>query len=258
MNLWDSHCHLFQEYYSSLEEVLKDSSKLGVTHFIISGVDGKSNKEVVSLVEKYSSCYGVLGIHPEAIESYSTENYSNNDFSFMKQNFLHSKILGIGEIGLDYHYTEENKEKQKELFEMQLRLAEEYHLPVVIHSRDATKDTIDILKKYQVRGVIHSFSGSLDVARTYIQMGFKLGINGVITFKNCKLKEILPEIFPHIILETDSPYLTPHPYRGTQNSPKYIRNIAEFVAEVLKIDVCQVEKVTNENIYAIFDKIKEL
>ena len=118
-------------------------------------------------------------------------------------------------------YIEMVQEQQKELFEKQLVLAEKYSLPVVVHSRDATKDTIEILKKFpKVKGVIHSFSGSLEVAEIYIKMGYKLGINGVVTFKNSHLKEILPTIFPYIVLETDSPYLTPHPYRGNKNSPK--------------------------------------
>lgn len=250
MNLWDTHCHLFSEYYDSLSNILSEAKSCGVTHYIISGVDFKSNEEVLSLLEKNTNCYGTLGIHPEEID-----HFHESDIQFLKDFLSSEKILGIGEIGLDYHYNDSNKEKQKQIFERQLALAEELHLPVVIHSRDATEDTIHILKKYSVTGVIHSFSGSLEVARIYIQMGFKLGINGVITFHNCKLKEILPEIFPHIILETDSPYLTPHPYRGTQNSPKYIRNIAEFIAKELNISICQVEKVTNDNVYAIFDKL---
>lgn len=252
MNLWDTHCHLYSEYYSSLNEILEDAKDCGVKNYIVSGVDRVSNSEILSILSSFENCYGVVGIHPEEIDS-----FQSNDFLLLKKMFHHNKIIGIGEIGLDYHYTELNKEKQKEIFEEQLKLAEEYQLPVVIHSRDATQDTIDILKKYSVKGVIHSFSGSLETAKIYIDMGFKLGINGVITFKNCKLKEILPEIFPYIILETDSPYLTPHPNRGKQNSPKYIRDIAEFIAEELKIPICQVEKVTTDNVYAIFDKLNK-
>ncbi len=251
MNFWDTHCHLYEEYYENIEKVIEESKLFGVTNFIVSGCDAKSNAEVLSILSRFSFCYGVLGIHPEEVLQYESK-----DLELLEKSLNNKKILGIGEIGLDYHYTKENKEEQKQLFEQQLKLAERYHLPVVIHSRDATEDTIEILKNYSVRGVIHSFSGSLEVAKTYIEMGYKLGINGVITFKNCKLKEILPEIFPYIILETDSPYLTPHPFRGTQNHPKYIYNIAEFIAKEMQISLSQVEKVTNDNIFEVFDKIE--
>lgn len=250
MNLWDTHCHLYEEYYDDIDEVIDEAKKCEVSKFIVSGCEQESNEEVLSLVEKYPFCYGVIGIHPEEISDFQKEH-----FEFLKNQLHHPKILGIGEIGLDYHYTKENKAEQIALFEQQLKLAEEYHLPVVIHSREATEDTINTLKKYHVKGVIHSFSGSLEVAQIYIKMGFKLGINGVVTFKNSKLKTILKDIFPHIVLETDSPFLTPHPYRGTKNEPKYIRNIAEFIAEYLQIPITKVEKVTNENVLAVFDKL---
>lgn len=250
MDLWDTHCHLFQEYYDDMELVFQEAQVQGVQHYIVSGCDTKSNQEVLDFVKKNSNSYGVIGIHPE-----EADRYQESDLEFLENHLKDENILGIGEIGLDYHYTKKNKEVQKNLFECQLQLAEKYHLPVVIHSREATEDTISILQKYRVKGVIHSFSGSLETAKIYVKMGFYLGINGVVTFKNSKLKSILPDIFPYIILETDSPYLTPHPYRGEQNSPKYIRNIAEFIAQELLIDVSQVEKVTNQNIFSIFDKL---
>lgn len=250
MNLWDTHCHLFSDYYEQIEEILNQAKENGVTHFIVSGCDHKSNMEVLSLIEKYSFVYGVIGIHPEEVD-----NYQESDIEFLKNKLNHPKILGIGEIGLDYYYSKEKKEKQKLLFEKQLKIAEEFQLPVIIHSREATEDTIETLKKYSVKGVIHSFTGSLETAKIYIKMGYKLGINGVITFKNSKLKEILPFVFSSILLETDSPYLTPHPYRGTQNEPKYIKNIADFISKELKVSFNQVEKVTNENIVSLFDKL---
>lgn len=250
MDLWDTHCHLFHEYYENLDLVMKEADEAQVHHYIISGCDSKSNDEVINFIHQNPNCYGVVGFHPEEVLTVSDE-----DIIFLENALVYPKILGIGEIGLDYHYSKDYKKEQIVLFEKQLKIAEKYHLPVVIHSRDATEDTIATLKKYQVTGVIHSFSGSLETARTYIGMGFKLGINGVVTFKNSKLKDILKEIFPYIVLETDSPYLTPHPYRGTQNSPKFIRNIAEFIANELHISVSQVEKVTNQNIIEIFDKL---
>ena len=169
-------------------------------------------------------------------------------------NNLPDKIVAIGEIGLDYHYGKDDKDKQIEIFRKQLKIAENLHLPVVIHSRDATEDTINVLKDFHLHGVIHSFSGSLETAKIYLNMGYKLGVNGVITFKNAKLKDVYKELSPNdIVLETDSPYLAPEPHRGEQNSPKNILDIALFVASIYDITLEELAKTTNENIRHIFD-----
>ena len=245
----DTHCHLYKEYYENLEEILNHAYETKVNRFIVAGCDSSSNKEVFNLVQEYKNIYGCVGIHPE-----ETLTYKINDLEELEQELKSDKIVAIGEIGLDYHYDKENKELQKKLFIKQLEIAKKYKKPVVIHSRDATQDTIDILRKYpMVRGVIHSFSGSLEVAKIYINMGYKLGINGVVTFKNSHLKELLPDIKDNIVLETDSPYLTPHPYRGTPNEPKYIFNIASFVSDYLNISLEELARITNKNIMSIFD-----
>lgn len=245
----DTHCHIFSEYYEDINEILENAKNVGITRVINNGCDPKSNKEVIELIEKYPNMYGAIGIHPEYVE-----DYTKKDLDFIESNINNSKIVAIGEIGLDYHYTKENKEKQIELFEYQLKLAEKYHIPVIIHSREATEDTINCLKKYNITGVIHSFSGSLETARIYIKMRFLLGINGVITFKNSKLKEVIKEIdLENIIFETDSPYLTPEPYRGTKNEPSRVINIVEFVCELKEIAKSQASIITNQNIKRIFD-----
>ena len=245
----DTHCHLYKEYYDNLEEILNAAKENQINRYIVAGCDSVSNKEVIELVNNYDNIYGNLGIHPENVDE-----YKESDIEFIKDNLDNKKIIGIGEIGLDYHYTKENKVNQIKLFEKQLQIAQDLDIPVVIHSREATQDTIDTLKKYKVKGVIHSFSGSLEVAKIYIKMGFVLGINGVITFKNSNLKEVVKEVgLKNIILETDSPYLTPHPYRGKQNSPKYILEIAEFVAELYDVSLKELSKITNDNIKCIFD-----
>lgn len=245
----DTHCHLYKEYYDNLEEILNTAKENQINRYIVAGCDDISNKEVIELVNKYNNVYGNIGIHPENVDE-----YKDSDIEFIKDNLDNNKIIGIGEIGLDYHYTKENKENQIKLFETQLQIAQDLDIPVVIHSREATQDTIDTLKKYKVKGVIHSFSGSLEVAKIYIKMGFVLGINGVITFKNSNLKEVVKEIgLKNIILETDSPYLTPHPYRGKQNSPKYILEIAKYVAELYDVSLEELSKITNDNINRIFD-----
>lgn len=244
----DTHCHLFQEYYEDIDEIIKLAKENNVNRMIVAGCDNKSNKEVISLIKR-EEVYGALGIHPEDVE-----NYSEEDLRFIEENLSNKKIVAIGEIGLDYHYGKVTKDAQVKLFESQLALAEKNNLPIVVHSRDATLDTINSLKKYKVKGVIHSFSGSLETARIYIGMGFLLGVNGVITFKNCNLKDIIKEIDVHnIVLETDSPYLTPVPFRGKRNDPSKIFNIAEFVSKLYGIESVKLAEITNENIKRVFD-----
>lgn len=244
----DTHCHIFDEYYDDIDKVINDSFENNINYFINAGVDTLSNKEVLQKVEKYNTMYGVIGIHPEY-----ADNYSNEDLLFIEKNISNKKIVGIGEIGLDYHYEGYNKEKQIKLFESQLILAEKYNIPVVIHSREATLDTMNTLKKYKVTGVIHSFSGSLEIAREYIKMGFKLGVNGVVTFKNSHLKEVIKEIgINNIVFETDSPYLTPEPLRGHQNYPGNIKHIVSFLSEYLNISEKDLSDISNKNVYEVF------
>lgn len=242
----DTHCHVLKEYYQGeIGNILSLAKNNGVDRIINAGYNTSSSKEVISLTKQFDNMYGVIGIHPEnVLEEVDLTIFNNID----------KKIVGIGEIGLDYHYTKETRDKQIEMFEYQLDLAEKLNLPVVIHSRDATQDTIDILKRHHNFGVIHSFSGSLEVAKEYIKMGFALGINGVVTFKNCNLKDTLKNIdINSIILETDSPYLTPVPFRGTQNNPSHIKDIATFVAEIYGISVAELAEITNKTVARIFD-----
>lgn len=245
----DTHCHLYSEYYEDMDELIEKIKKSKINRVINNGCDTKSNKEVLELIKKYNLMYGALGIHPENVESYNDE-----DIVFIEKHISDDKVLAIGEIGLDYYWTKENKENQKKLFEKQLALAEKVNKPVIIHSREATLDTIDILKKYKVKGVIHSFSGSYETACIYIKMGFVLGINGVITFKNCNLKEVINKIdISNIILETDSPYLTPVPFRGKKNDSTHIEDIAKFICEVKGITMEELSLETNNNIKRVFD-----
>ena len=223
-----------------------------VKYYINNGSDREYNKEVLELVKQYDNMYGALGIHPETVDDYSLD-----DIEFIKNNLSNEKIVAIGEIGLDYHYTKENKDEQIKLLEMQLSLAEDYNLPVIIHSRDATEDTINTLKKFNCRGTIHSFSGSLETAKIYIKMGYLLGVNGVITFKNCNIKDVIKEVgLDNIVLETDSPYLTPVPYRGMQNNPSHILDIAKFVSELYNVSLEELSYRTNENIKRMYERVK--
>ena len=243
----DTHCHLFKEDYDDIKQIIDNAKNNKVGRFFNNGYNDITNKEVVFLVEKYKEMYGLIGIHP-------SDCIDSNDYEYIEKHIHDEKVIGIGEIGLDYHYDNADKKIQKECFEKQLKLAEKYNLPVIIHSRDATKDTIDILKKYKVRGIIHSFSGSLETANIYIKMGFLLGVNGIVTFKNCKLKDTLKNIsLDNIVLETDSPYLTPVPFRGKQNEPKNILEIAKFLTNIYNITIDELIAISNSNIKSIFD-----
>lgn len=245
----DTHCHIYDEYYDDIEKVLKKIKNNNIGKIINNGCDAKSNIEVLKKVSSYDFMYGALGIHPESVL-----DYKKDDIDFIEQHLNDEKIVAIGEIGLDYHYGKENKEAQIILFEEQLKLAEKYNKPVIIHSRDATLDTIETIKKYKVRGVIHSFSGSLETANIYLKLGFLLGVNGVITFKNCNLKDVIKEIpVEKLVLETDSPYLTPVPFRGERNDSSHINEIAEFVASLKGVSMEHLANITNENIHQVFD-----
>ena len=248
----DTHCHLSSEDYDDIDNVIEDNKKALVDKIVVSGCSRESIEEVMVLKEKYNMIYVTIGYHPEYADIITLD-----DLDYLKGLLKESKVVGIGEIGLDYYYGKENKEKQLWLFESQLKIALELSLPVVIHSRDATQDTIDTLKKYNVKGIIHCFSGSLEVANTYVSMGFLLGIGGVITFKNSKLKDVVKEIsLEKIVLETDSPYLTPVPYRGKVNSSKYLEFIAKFIADVKNVNVDEIAKITSENASSLFDFTK--
>ena len=245
----DTHCHLSREDYDDIDKVIEENKEAGVDKIVVSGCSRESIEEVISLKDKYDMVYVTIGYHPDNADTATKE-----DLDYLKSLLSEKKIIGIGEIGLDYYYTKENRDKQIWLFESQLKIAESFNLPVVIHSRDATMDTINILKKYKVKGIIHCFSGSLETANIYIKMGFLLGIGGVVTFKNSKLKDVVKEIpLSSIVLETDSPYLTPVPYRGKVNSSKYLEYTAKFISMIKNISVLELAEITSKNASSLFD-----
>ena len=247
----DSHSHVYKDYYDNIDLVIDEAKQNGITRIITCGCSSEENSEVIDVINTYPTIFGALGIHPENVSS-----YKEIDIDFIKKNIINKKVVAIGEIGLDFHYSKEEKEEQIKLLETQLSLAEEYDIPVIIHSRDATLDTLTSLKKYKCRGVIHSYSGSLETAQEYIKMGYLLGVNGVITFKNANIKDVIKELpLTSIILETDSPYLTPVPFRGEKNSPKNVLYVAKFVADLKNISLEELSKITNQNIERVFDKI---
>ena len=222
--LIDTHCHLSIEDYDDIDLVIKENRENGVGKIVVSACTKESILECLEYIKKYDDVYLTIGFHPS-----ETETYTNEEINFLRDTVKNNKkIVGIGEIGLDYHYGKDDQIKQIEMFIDQMHLAQELGLPVVIHSRDATEDTIKILKEFpKVTGVIHCFSGSVETAKIYVKMGYKIGIGGVVTFSNSRLFEVVEAIgIENIVLETDSPYLTPVPFRGKKNSSKYLKYVA--------------------------------
>lgn len=245
--LIDTHLHLFDEDYN-VESVISRAIDAGVNYLIVSGSVLEDNILNDKFSYLYDNVFISVGFHPEYCLDVKEE-----DFLFLENLIKNNKkVVAIGEIGLDYHYGKENKEEQMKLFKRQLDLAVKYNLSVVIHTRDAFMDTYNVLKDYNLKGIIHCFSGSLEVAKDFISLGYYLGIGGVVTFSNSKLKDIVKEVgISNIVLETDSPYLSP--YRGFKNEPCNVRYICEFIANYLDISVSEVERITTSNAKGLFD-----
>ena len=242
----DTHCHLFEEDYDNLDELLKEIFNNNI-YCIVNGCDYFTNKAAIQLCCN-NGIYASIGYHPTELSK-----IPENHIKILEEMLLNNKIVAIGEIGLDYHY-DYDKEVQKRIFKEQLDLAQKYNLPIIVHSRDAINDVYEMLKNYKLRGIIHAFSGSYEMAVKFIKLGYKLGIGGVITFKNCNLKNVLAKIpLGNIILETDSPYLTPVPFRGKKNSSKYLKYVAEKISEILEISVENVSLETTKNACGVFD-----
>ena len=244
----DTHCHIYEEYYD-VDDIMKKINYSNVNRVINNACDFKTSLEVLDLSKRYSNMYCAIGLHPE-----NDLDEIDNVMALIIKNKDNPKMVAIGEIGLDYYYNKDNKEQQIEVLCKQLELAEKLNLPVIIHSREATGDMLSILKKFNVKGVIHCFNGSVEVAKEYIKLGYKLGINGVITFKNCKLIEVIKTIgVDNVVFETDSPYLAPVPFRGEENNPTHVIDIVDFVSNNTGVSVEDLANISNKNIKDIFD-----
>ncbi len=243
----DTHCHIFKEYYDNIDEIVDSMDG----YMIVAGLDDETNLEVVELVNRYKKVYGVIGIQPEEIDKLTL-----NSYKIIEENINNPKIVGIGEIGLDYYWDDSKKKQQIEIFRNMLSIAEKYNKPVVIHSRDAIQDTYNIISEYPtVKCVLHCYSSSLEMAKEFVKKGVMLGIGGVVTFKNSKkLVEVVKEIpLENLLLETDSPYLSPEPYRGKQNKPNNVMLVAKKIAEIKNISVEEVIEVTTNNAKKVFE-----
>ena len=248
----DTHSHInFDEYKKNFNDFLENLKNNEIEKVIIPSVEPKNFEDIINLCDKYEMLYGAIGVHPSEYKTYNSEvekeiyNLCNNE-----------KIKAIGEIGLDYYYEPDSKEEQKIILSKQLEIAEKLKLPVIIHDRDAHEDIFDILQTYTLKEVVmHCFSGTVDFAKECIKKDYYIGVGGIVTFKNAKDLQETVKIIPleKILLETDAPYLAPVPYRGKINSPKYLKYIAEKIAEIKGITIEEVKKQTTVNAKRIFN-----
>ena len=245
--IFDTHAHYDDEQFNEDRvELLNSMEEQGVGTIVNVSATYNSCRKVIALAKEYPFVYAAVGIHPDEVGSLNEETFVQ-----MKELFKEDKVVAVGEIGLDYYWDNEPREVQKKWFIRQLELARELELPVLIHSREAAADTMEIMKEHAkgLSGVIHCYSYSKEMAQEYIKMGFYIGIGGVVTFKNAKkLKEVAENIpLTSIVLETDCPYMAPEPNRGKRNNSAYIRYVAEKIAELKGITYEEVVEQTEKN-----------
>ncbi len=256
--IFETHAHYDDEKFDAdrvelLSHLLRENN---IGNIVNVGATFKGCKESLALAEAYNDVYAAIGIHPEEIDE-----INEDVIHWLRKNASNPKVVAIGEIGLDYYWVkeEEQREKQRLWFERQMDLAEEVNLPVIIHSRDAAEDTLNTIRKYNnrhVKGIVHCYSYSKEIALEYVKMGWYIGVGGVVTFKNAKKLVETVEAIPleAIVLETDCPYMAPVPHRGERNSSIFLSHVAEKIAEIKGVSVEEVEKVTYQNALTIYDK----
>ena len=239
----DTHCHIYKSEMENAEEILKQAAENDI-QIILNGTDPKSNEEVLELSGKYDNVHAALGyLYPFADEM------TDEDISLLDRQLDNDNVVAVGEIGIDYYHRKDNKYRQIELFEKMLNLAESHNLPVIVHSRKAMQDTFDILKRHDAVGSMHCYQGSAEMAREFIKMGFYIGIAGPVTHKNNKkIRKMIKEIdIDHMLVETDSPYLSPKEKRGEMNTPLNLKYIIRKIGEELNMPEDKVIEITTEN-----------
>ncbi len=246
--IFDTHAHYDDERFLDIkDEMFALFNKKGVGKILTCGCDTQSSLKALELADKYDYVYAAAGIHPGNIDSGTTVSEIENLAK-------HKKCIAIGEIGLDYYWVQDNKQEQKALFISQIELAKKLDLPILVHDRDAHADSLEILKEYKPRGVVHSFSGSVEMAEELLKIGMYIGVGGVITFKNAKklpdVVKMLPE--DRILLETDAPYLAPVPYRSKTNNSSLIYLTAQKIAEIRNTTTEKILKATFSNAQKLF------
>ncbi|BBM35218.1 TatD family hydrolase [Pseudoleptotrichia goodfellowii] len=250
MKIIDTHTHIYDERFEEDFDTVMKNIEEQMEGIVSIGFDPESSKKSIELANKYSFVHAVIGVHPVDIKKYNDEVEKELE----KLAFTEKKVVAIGEIGLDYHWMEDPEEVQKEGFRKQIELAERVKLPIVIHTREALQDTLDILREYKnVGGILHCYPGSYEAANPFLDR-YYIGVGGTVTFKNNKkTKELVKELsLDKIVLETDCPYLTPVPFRGKRNEPVYTKYVAEEIARIKEISVEEVINITTENAKKIY------
>jgi TatD DNase family protein len=251
--LFDTHVHLnADQFQEDVEDVMKRAQEAGVKRMVVVGFDRLTITRAMELVEKYDWLYAAVGWHPvDAIDM------TEEDLNWIEELANHPKVVAIGEMGLDYHWDKSPKDVQKDVFRRQIRLAKKVKLPIIIHNREATQDIVDILKEEgasDVGGVMHCFSGSAETALECVKLNFYISLGGPVTFKNAKKPKEVAEAVPldKLLIETDCPYLAPHPYRGKRNEPAYVKLVAEEIAALKHLSYEEVAAATMKNANTLF------
>lgn len=249
----DTHVHLnADQYEEDVVEVIDRALEAGVSKMVVVGFDRKTIEKAMALAEAYSFIYAVVGWHPvDAIDC------TVEDLKWIESLAAHPKVVGIGETGLDYYWDKSPKDVQQEVFRKQIRLAKKVDLPIIIHNRDATADVVRILEEEEAKtvgGIMHCFGGSVEVATQCIEMNFLISLGGPVTFKNAKApKRVAAEIpLEKLLIETDAPYLTPHPHRGKRNEPFYVTLVADEIARIKELPIEEVASITTANALKLF------
>lgn len=234
----------------STEKIFLNADSAGIKKFIVPAADENSFDKIIKLCQKFSNVYGALGVHPCELKDFSKGTIDKI------RTLKSEKIVAVGEIGLDYYWDKSNVAKQKEAFTAQIKLANELNLPIIVHDREAHKDTFDILNEFNSSSdvIMHCFSGSTEFMRECVKKGYYIGIGGVVTFKNAtKMKEVATSVpLENLLLETDSPYLTPEPHRGEENQPAYVRLVAEEIAKLRQCSFEEIADATSTNAERVF------
>jgi TatD DNase family protein len=251
----DTHVHLnFEDYIDDLETVILDAEKAGVSHMVVIGIDEGSSRLAIELSKQYPALYASVGVHPS--ESENMFEMQATSTQFIEDMLKEDKVVAIGECGIDLYHEDYNLEYQQHVFKNQIELAKTYQKPLIIHSRSGVRECIDMLKPYQgqVKGVFHCFNGSKEEANEILELGFYIGVNGPITFKNAKdAKDIAIHVpIEKLLIETDGPYLSPEPYRGRRNQPANVKYILKTLAQLKNMSESDVDTITTQNAKTLF------
>jgi TatD DNase family protein len=246
----DTHSHIYlPEFDADRQEIIERAKEAGVAKIFMPAIDGDTHQKMLEVEDQFDNCYSMMGAHPCSVK----ENYEK-ELAIVNEHLTKKRFIAIGEIGLDFYWDKTFVEQQYQAFHKQIEIALHHNLPIVIHSRNATDECIEVVGQYpELRGVFHCFSGNLEQAKKILSLNFMLGIGGVITFKNAGLDKVIQEIgLQNVILETDAPYLAPVPYRGKRNEPAYVKLVAEKLSHLTRMPIEEIAQLTTANANKLF------